>query len=216
MNYHKYIDHTLLKPNAINDDYIKLFSEANEFNFYSVCIPASFLELAKKHVSSSVKLCTVIGFPLGYGNAKKEEAQIAIELGAHEVDMVINISKLKNQDFEFVKNEIQSVASINEDVLVKVIIETDYLSEEEKIKMCHIINETNAGYIKTSTGFAQSGAQIADIELFKKYLSPDKKIKASGGIRDSHRFLEFINAGAQRIGLSAGVKVMNELISSNT
>ncbi len=215
MKYHKFIDHTLLKPNALIDDYLKLFSEANEFDFCSVCIPASFLSLAKKHVSSTVKLCTVVGFPLGYGSAKKEEAKKAIEQGAQEIDMVINISKLRSGDFQYVKSEIQSLASINEDIVTKVIIETDYLNESEKIKMCHIINETDAHFIKTSTGFANSGAQIEDMILFKKHLNSEKKIKASGGIRDSQQFLQFINAGAERIGLSAGVKVMNELISSN-
>ncbi len=214
MKYHKFIDHTLLKPNALINDYLKLFKEANEYDFCSVCIPASFIELAKSHVAASIKLCTVVGFPLGYGHAKKEEAQKAINLGVHEVDMVINITKLKSQDLEYVKNEIQSIASLSPNIITKVIIETDYLDDSEKITMCQILNETSAQYIKTSTGFAKSGAQLADIELFKKHLHPDKKIKASGGIRDSDTFLKFIEAGASRIGLSAGVKVMEELKSS--
>ena len=164
MKYNKFIDHTLLKPNAIVQDYLSLFSEANKYDFCSVCIPASYIDLAKKHVNSNIKICTVVGFPLGYNNSKVEEARKAIDLGVHEVDMVINISMLKSKDFEYVKNEIQSVASINKNIITKVIIETDYLDETEKIMMCNIINDTDANFIKTKK------SNIHELTIFLKFI----------------------------------------------
>ncbi len=211
MTYEKYIDHTLLKANAREEDFKKLCSEANEFNFFSVCIPASYISFAKEQLKKDVKICTVVGFPLGSSLAKEEETQKAIDQGADEIDMVINISKLLSLDFSYIENEISKISKKCQNKILKVIIETDYLDESLTIQCCNILNNTNAQYIKTSTGFADSGAQLSDIHLFKKHLDSSKKIKASGGIRNAKDFKAFISAGADRIGTSSGVKIISDM-----
>lgn len=211
MELSKYIDHTLLKSDATKEDIIKLCREAKEFNFYSVCVNPCFVGLAKNELkNSNVKVACVIGFPLGTNvtSVKEFEATKAVASGADELDMVINISKLKEKDYDYVLNDINAVC--NAGVVVKVIIETSILTNDEIIKMCEIVNKSNALFIKTSTGFVGEGAKLEHIKLMKENLNSNKKIKASGGIRDKETFISMIEAGANRIGTSSGVKIITQ------
>lgn len=211
------IDHTLLKTNATYGHIINLANEANRYHFKSICIPPYYLKEASKHLSKEVLLCTVIGFPLGYMNtqAKIAECQNALNLGAHEIDMVININSLKNKKYNYSLKEISQLAEICHDnsAILKVIIETSELSLEEKKKACEICTEAKADFVKTSTGFSSSGAKIEDIQLMRESLPSHMKIKASGGIRTLKQAIEFLDAGASRLGLSAGVSILKELSS---
>lgn len=211
MNYAKYIDHTLLKSDATSEQIIKLCNEAKKYGFYSVCVNPVFVKLAKECLTASdIKVAAVIGFPLGANltEIKKFEAQMAIRDGADELDMVINIGKLKEKDYDYVLNDINAVCGFGADV--KVIIETSLLSDEEIIKMCEIVNKSNALFIKTSTGFVGEGAKEEHIKIMKQYMADGKKIKASGGIKDKQKFLKMIGLGADRIGTSSGVKILSE------
>ncbi len=211
MNFNKYIDHTILKSNASHEDIIKLCNEAKEYGFYSVCVNPCFVKLCKNMLEGSgVKVACVIGFPLGANltEVKKYEAQMAVNDGADELDMVINIAKLKEKDYEFVLNDINAVCEVG--AVVKVIIETSVLTEDEIVKMCEIVNKSNALFIKTSTGFVGDGARLEHIKLMKKHMLSTKKIKASGGIRDKETFIKMIEAGAERIGTSSGIKIVGE------
>jgi deoxyribose-phosphate aldolase len=200
----KLIDHTQLQPNATWEDIVSLCDEAVKYGTATVCIPATYLKRVNNKYGDSLKLCTVIGFPLGYNCAESKvvEAKEAIKDGASEIDTVVNISDVKNGRFDEVKKELEMIREACGDKLLKVIIETCYLTEEEKIKLCEIVTEVKADYIKTSTGFGSAGATLADIELFKKHIGPDVKIKAAGGIRTIEDALAYAEAGCSRIGSS--------------
>ncbi|RSL31930.1 deoxyribose-phosphate aldolase [Salibacterium salarium] len=206
------IDHTLLKADTTKDQIIKICEEAKEYGFYSVCInPARVKEAADLLKDSEVKVCTVIGFPLGATTpeSKAFEAKDAIEKGADEVDMVINIGKLQDGDDDAVKQDIQSVVSAAKgQTLVKVILETSLLSEEEKKKACDHAVKAGADYVKTSTGFSTGGATVEDITLMRETVGPTIGVKASGGVRDRKIAEAFMAAGATRIGASASVSIV--------
>ena len=209
MKLSKYIDHTLLKPTATEEDIIKLCKEAKEFDFYSVCVNPYYVKLASETLKETdIKVACVIGFPLGANSSeiKKQEAIEAVKNGANELDMVINQGLFKMGKYDEVLADINAVCEAG--VLVKVIIETSQLNQEEIIKLCDIVNKSNAEYIKTSTGFIGEGARLADVKLMREHMLPNKKVKASGGIRDKETFLAMIEAGAERIGTSSGIKLV--------
>jgi len=206
----KIIEYTNLKPDCTNQDVIKLCEEAVEQGFYGVCVSPYYVQLAKKTIKkSSVKIITVIGFPFGYSTvaAKVEETKKAIISGADEVDMVINIAAFKSGDFATVQNDIQAVTTAChlQNKIVKVIIETAYLNNEEIEKVCRLCMDCEVDFVKTSTGFANAGASIENVELMRKTLPPKIKIKASGGIHDIEFAEKLIRAGAARIGTSASL-----------
>ena len=200
-----YIDHTLLKPVATWEQIDALCEEAVKYHTASVCIPPNYIARVKAKYGDKLPVATVIGFPLGYEvtSAKAEETKAALEDGADEIDMVINITDVKNGDYDAVTAEIATLKKICGDKILKVIVETCYLTEEEKIAMCKAVTDAKADYIKTSTGFGTSGATIADVELFKKHIGPDVKIKAAGGIRTKEDMEAYIEAGVSRIGCSS-------------
>ncbi len=210
----KTIDHTLLKPEATKEEILYLCNEAKQFNFASVCINPSYVELCAEELrSSSVKVCTVIGFPLGANaiKVKKNEAELAINTGAVEVDMVINIGRLKQHDYNYVLDDISGVAESAKEksVLTKVIIETALLTNEEKIKACLIAKKAKAEFVKTSTGFSKGGATVLDVALMKFIVDGDMNVKASGGIRNRQDAISMLMNGAERIGTSSGVKIIS-------
>ena len=199
------IDHTQLKAFATWEDIKKLCDEAVLYKTASVCIPPSYVKKVKDTYGDSLKICTVIGFPLGYstGAVKLFETENAIMQGADEIDMVINVADVKNGDLDAVCNEISAMRKVTANKILKVIVETCYLNEKEKVELCHIVTDTGADYIKTSTGFGTAGAIINDIKLFKENIGPDVKIKAAGGIRTIEDAAAMVQAGADRIGSSA-------------
>ena len=210
-NYAKYIDHTNLNNCATLKDIEKLCNEARDYHFASVCVHPYYVPLASKLLKdSSVAVCTVIGFPQGMNTkeVKVFEAINAVENGADEIDMVINIAALKNKDYDYVKEEIEEIRDSIDGKVLKVIIETCLLDEEEIIKMTEICNETFVNFIKTSTGFSKYGARVEDVELINKHKNDVLEIKASGGIRTLEDAEAMINAGATRIGASKGVEIM--------
>ena len=200
----KLIDHTLLKADATWEQIVALCDEAVKYGTATVCIPQTYLKRVHDKYGDSLKLCTVIGFPLGYNSASSKvvEAKDSIADGAEEIDTVVNISDVKNHRYDEVRKELKMIREACGDKLLKVIIETCYLTEEEKIELCKIVTEAKADYIKTSTGFGSAGATLEDIELFKKHIGPDVKIKAAGGIRTIEDALAYANAGCSRIGSS--------------
>jgi deoxyribose-phosphate aldolase len=207
------IDHTLLKPDATSAEVNNLCEEAIKYNFKSVCIPPSYVEFTKQKLKNTeVLTISVVGFPFGYtfSYCKLEEGKRLKESGADELDMVINITYVKRKLWKDLQDEITSIKSIGKPL--KVIVETCYLEKEEKIKMAEIVAEAKADFIKTSTGFGPSGANIEDIKLFKNVLKDTVKIKASGGIRDYNTAISMLTAGASRLGLSASVKIVNEKV----
>lgn len=203
------IDHTQLKAVAKWEDIEKLCREAVEYKTASVCIPPSYISRVRK-AFPDLNICTVIGFPLGYSTtaAKITEAETAIADGADEIDTVINIGDAKNGDFEKITKEISAIKSVIGDRILKVIIETCYLDEEEKINLCECVTIGGADYIKTSTGFGTGWAVLSDIELFKKHIGGNIKIKAAGGVRTRDDLEAFINAGCDRIGTSGAVAIL--------
>lgn len=203
------VDHTFLKQTATWNDIRELCDDAIRYNTASVCIPPSFVKKAKEYVNEKMKVCTVIGFPNGYNttDVKVFETSNAIQNGADEIDMVINIGMLKEKEYDAILNEINEIKKACGDKILKVIIETCLLTEEEKIKMCDIVSNSNANFIKTSTGFSTAGATIEDIKLFKKHIKNDKKIKAAGGISSFEDAERFIEEGASRLGTSRLVKI---------
>lgn len=211
MNLNKYIDHTNLKAYATKKDIEKLCDEAKRYKFASVCIHPYYVSYAKKLlINSDVKVGTVIGFPLG-GNTtliKKEEVEDAIRNGADEIDMVINIAALKNQDYDYVYEEIKTIKEVANNKIVKIIIETCYLTKEEIIRMTEMCNEIEVDFIKTSTGFGTEGAKLEDIDIINNYRNSSLQMKASGGIKDYDTAYAFINKGVMRIGTSNGVKIV--------
>ena len=209
----KLIDHTLLKAFATENDIIKLCNEARQYHFKSVCVNPVNVSLAAKLLKDSdVLVCTVIGFPTGESTKETKvfEAINAVENGATEIDMVINISALKNKDYDYVKDEIEEIRDAIDGKVLKVIIETCLLTKEEIIKMTEICNETFVNFIKTSTGFSEYGARVEDVELINEHKSDLLEIKASGGIKDMDTLEAMVNAGATRIGTSNGVKIFSE------
>jgi deoxyribose-phosphate aldolase len=212
-----YVDHTQLKAFATWSDIQALCDEAITYKTASVCIPASYIKRIQETYGDSINICTVIGFPLGYSptNIKISEAKTAIADGASEIDMVVNIGDIKNGDFDKVLSEISEIRKATEGHVLKVIIETCYLTEEEKIKMCEIITEAKADYVKTSTGFGTNGATMEDILLFKKHIGPDVKIKAAGGVKSVEDLANFIEAGCSRIGTSSAVKLLSGIATDS-
>lgn len=213
------IDHTLLKPEATKDMIITLCNEAAENRFAAVCVNPCYVSLCKEILNNSgVKVATVIGFPLGANTkeAKAFETIDAIKNGADEVDMVINIGALKHKDYDAVKEDIEAVVnSARGKAIVKVIIETSLLTEEEKIKACELSMEAGADFVKTSTGFSTGGATVADVRLMKSVVGNNLEIKASGGIRDLKTAKEMIEAGATRLGTSSGIKIVKDQENHN-
>lgn len=205
-------DHTYLKQQATWDDIKVICDDGLKYKTASVCIPPSFVKRAKEYVKDNLKICTVIGFPNGYNttDVKVFETENAIKNGADEIDMVINIGDLKDKNYDSILEEINRIKVACKGKLLKVIIETCLLTEEEKIKMCKIVSESDADYIKTSTGFSTAGATVEDIKLFKKYMAEGKGIKAAGGISSFEDAEDFINSGATRLGTSRLVKIMKE------
>ncbi|MDX1751711.1 MAG: deoxyribose-phosphate aldolase [Salinimicrobium sediminis] len=214
MEINKYIDHTILKATATEEDIIQLCKEAVEYDFFSVCVNSGYVSLAKKNLSgSNVKVCTVVGFPLGAMSttAKVFEATKALEDGAEEVDMVINIGELKSKNFQKVEEEIAEIKKAIGDKVLKVIIETCYLTPEEIVEASELAVKAKADFVKTSTGFGNDGAKLENIELMKNAVDGQAKIKASGGIKNLDTALSYIEAGVERIGTSSGVSIVNEL-----
>ncbi|MCK4523829.1 deoxyribose-phosphate aldolase [candidate division WOR-3 bacterium] len=211
MKLNKYIDHTLLKPDATNEQIMILINEAIEFNFFSVCVNPCFIDLAKKAlIKTNVKVATVIGFPLGTNTteSKINEARDAIKRNADELDMVINIGMLKQGNIDYIINEINSIKNIAGKRILKVIVETCLLSNDEKKAALEAVIKGNADFIKTSTGFSTGGADINDIKLFKELAAGKIKIKASGGIRTREKAIRMIEAGADRLGTSSSVAIV--------
>ena len=213
MELNRYFDHTLLKPDATSDGIVKLCQEAKQFHFASVCVNPDFVELAAKELKGTdVAVCTVIGFPLGANvpSIKADEARRAIEDGAKEVDMVINISKAKEGNFDYIATEIAVVKQACGPILLKVILETCLLSDEEIVECCKAAINAGADYVKTSTGFSKGGATVHAVALMRQTVGDKLGVKASGGIHTKEETLAMINAGASRIGASASVAIMNE------
>lgn len=206
------VDHTLLKQDSTWEQIRETIDDAVKFSVASVCIPASFVKQAAEYADGKVKICTVIGFPLGYSTTavKAAEAKDALQNGADEIDMVINVGWLKDKKYDELLDEIKAVKAACGENVLKVIIETCLLTDEEKIKMCEIVSASGADYIKTSTGFSTGGATKEDIALFKAHVSGDLKIKAAGGIRSIADAEDFISLGADRLGTSAIVKLVKE------
>ena len=211
------VDHTLLSPSATWDDIRQICDDGVKYGTASVCIPASYVKAASEYVKGGVKICTVIGFPNGYSTtaAKCFEATDAVNNGADEIDMVINIGWLKDKRYGDILSEIKAVKAACKGRILKVIIETCLLTDEEKIKMCEIVSESGADFIKTSTGFSSGGATKEDVALFKAHVAPRVKIKAAGGISSLEDAEEFISLGASRLGTSRIVKIVKNLPDSS-
>ncbi|WP_411029905.1 deoxyribose-phosphate aldolase [Spongiimicrobium sp. 3-5] len=211
MRLNNYIDHTLLKPVASTTDIVQLCEEAKIHNFYAVCVNGCHLPLVKKQlVGTQVKIAAVIGFPLGATSTKAKicEAKICIAHGADEIDMVINLGWLKSGKFNLVLDELKAIKTVVGNQVLKVIIETCYLTQEEKIKACGLVTQAKADFIKTSTGFGSGGATVEDIELMRQTVGNNVRIKASGGIKDAKTALRYIDLGVDRIGTSSGVAIV--------
>ena len=211
MNLNKYIDHTVLKADTPQATVQKIIDEAIQYDFMSVCLNPTWVSFAaEKLAATDVKVCTVIGFPLGANTSavKAFEAADAVKNGADEVDVVINIGAAKDGDWDLVESDIQSVVDASGDVLSKVIIETSLLIDEEKVKACQAAVRAGADFVKTSTGFSTAGATVADIALMRQTVGPDLGVKASGGVRSMADAEAMIAAGATRLGTSNGVEIM--------
>lgn len=214
MNINEHIEHTLLKQDAKLEDFMKLFDEAKKYKFLGVCVNPLYVKLAKENLKdSNVKVVTVIGFPLGANKTevKAFETTQAVNDGADEIDMVINVSKLKDKDYDFIVNDIKTVKAACKDKPLKVILETDLLTKDEIKKACELCVDAKADFVKTSTGFVKGGvgAKAEDVKLMFDTVSPyGLKVKASGGIRDKEAALKMLEAGAERLGTSSGVKIV--------
>ncbi len=211
MNPAKLIDHTILKPVASKEDVRRICDEASKYGFFSVCINPYWVAYAKELLKGTdVKVCTVIGFPLGANTTavKEYETQDALKNGADEIDMVINLGALKSGDFDTVLNDIAAVRNACKGHILKVIIETSQLTEEEKVKACQLSAQAGADFVKTSTGFTGGGATAADVALMRKSVPANMQVKASGGVRSREDFDAMVAAGATRIGASSGVKII--------
>ena len=211
MGLNKYIDHTILKATASGTDVQKLCEEAIEHEFYSVCVNGCYVVDAKHLLQGTdVKIAAVVGFPLGAMTtaAKVFEAKEAVENGASEIDMVINVAKLKDGEFEYVENEIRQIKEAIGDNVLKVIIETCYLTDEEKVKACELSLVAKADFVKTSTGFGTGGATYEDVKLMKSVVGDNAKVKASGGVRDKETAQKYVELGAERLGTSSGIDIV--------
>ena len=211
MELNKYIDHTILKATASSADVQKLCEEAIEHEFYSVCVNGCYVVDAKHLLQGTdVKVAAVVGFPLGAMTtaAKVFEAKEAVENGANEVDMVINVAKLKDGEFDYVENEIRQIKEAIGDNILKVIIETCYLTDEEKVKACELSLVAKADFVKTSTGFGTGGAMYEDVKLMKSVVGNNAKVKASGGVRDKETAQKYVELGAERLGTSSGIDIV--------
>ncbi len=206
----KFVDHTLLGQAATWDEIRGILDDAMKYETASACIPASYVKQAAEYVDGKLPICTVIGFPNGYSTTavKVYEAKDAIENGAEEIDMVINIGHLKDKRYQEIEEEIRRIHEACDGKILKVIIETCLLTEEEKIKMCEIVTSAGAEFIKTSTGFSTAGATLADVELMRKHVGKEVKVKAAGGISSFDDAGEFVKAGAVRLGTSRLIKIM--------
>jgi deoxyribose-phosphate aldolase len=207
-----HVDHTELKAYATWEQIKKLCEESLKYGTASVCVPPSYIKRIHDEFNGKVNICTVIGFPLGYQvtSAKVEEARAAIADGASEIDTVINIGDVKDKRYDEVEKELLAIREATKGKILKVIIETCYLTEEEKIKMCEIVTRVKADYIKTSTGFGTAGATIDDIKIFKEHIGPDVKMKAAGGIRTREDMEAYLALGVDRLGCSAAMKLVEE------
>lgn len=206
-----HVDHTLLKAVASWADIKKLCEEAIRYNTASVCIPPSYIKRVGEVYGDKINICTVIGFPLGFSamDVKVFEAEKAVKDGANEIDMVINLGDVKNGDFDKVTKEIAAIKTAVESKILKVIIETCYLTEEEKIAVCKCVTDAGADYIKTSTGFGTGGATLEDVRLFKRNIGEAVKIKAAGGVKTEADLEAFLQEGCDRIGTSSAVSILN-------
>lgn len=206
----KHVDHTLLTQGATWEEIKQICDDAAEFQTASVCIPPSYVKQASEYLGDRIPVCTVIGFPNGYMTTavKEFETKDAIANGAKEIDMVINIGWLKDKKYDRIEEEIRTLKAACGEKILKVIIETCLLTEEEKIKMCEIVTSAGADYIKTSTGFSKAGATFEDIELFAKHIGPDVKMKAAGGISSMEDAEKFLVLGANRLGTSRMIKIV--------
>lgn len=205
-----HIDHTLLKQFATWEEIKVICDDAIEYETASVCIPPTYVKKIKETYGDKLNICTVIGFPLGYNTTatKVFEAVEAVNNGASEIDMVINITALKNKDYDQIQNEIAEIKQAIGDKILKVIVETCFLTEAEKVTVCQLVTNAKADYIKTSTGFGTAGATIEDIRLFKANIGSDVKMKAAGGVKSVDDLIAFINEGCSRIGTSSAVKML--------
>lgn len=211
MGLNKYIDHTILKATASSADVQKLCEEAIEHEFYSVCVNGCYVADAKHLLQGTdVKVAAVVGFPLGAMTtaSKVFEAKEAIENGASEIDMVINVAKLKDGEFDYVENEIRLIKEAIGDNVLKVIIEICYLTDEEKVKACELSLVAKADFVKTSTGFGTGGATYEDVKLMKSVVGDNAKVKASGGVRDKETAQKYVDLGAERLGTSSGIEIV--------
>ena len=218
MSYNKLIDHTLLKQYATPEQIVKLCEEAKQYDFMSVCVNPAYVPLAASCLKGSdVKVCTVIGFPLGANTiaVKAFETRDAVSNGANEIDMVINIGKAKEHDYEYILEEIRNVVDSADGNLVKVIIETCYLDKEEIKEVCHMASLAGANFVKTSTGFGTGGAKAEDVAIMKASIPLNMEVKASGGIRTLSELEEMVKAGATRIGASSGANILKEYEERN-
>ena len=206
----KHVDHTLLLQEAVWGEIKQICDEGVEYGAASVCIPPSYVKEAREYVGDKIAVCTVIGFPNGYMTTKTKafETKDAIENGASEIDMVINIGWLKDKKYNLIEEEIRTLKAVCGEKILKVIIETCLLTDQEKIKMCEIVTNAGADYIKTSTGFSKAGAVFEDIELFAKNIGPNVKMKAAGGIASMEDAEKFLALGAERLGTSRMTKIM--------
>ena len=214
-----FIDHTLLKPDASPAQIEKLCAEAREHKFFSVCVNGSWVAAARHFLDGSdVKVACVVGFPLGAmaGDVKRFETETAIDDGAHEIDMVLNIARLKAGDDKYVLRELIDVVEAADERTVKVILETCLLNDEEKVRACRLVVDSGAHFVKTSTGFSTGGATIADVKLMRETVGPKFGVKASGGVRDAQTALAMIEAGATRLGTSSGIAIVQGLAGGGT
>lgn len=209
-NILKHVDHTLLAQTATWDEIRQICDDAITYQTASVCIPASYVKQAKEYVQDKMAVCTVIGFPNGYSTtaSKEFETKDALRNGADEIDMVINIGWVKDGKYDLVQQEISTLKKACGDKILKVIIETCLLTDEEKIRMCEIVTAAGADYIKTSTGFSTAGATFEDVKLFAEHVGPDVKIKAAGGISSIEDAEKFLDLGAERLGTSRIIKIL--------
>ncbi len=212
MQYNKLIDHTLLKQDAQPEQIVKLCEEAKQFDFMSVCVNPAYVPLAAKCLEDSdVKVCTVIGFPLGMNltKTKVEEAVLAVKEGADEVDMVINVGMLKAGHDDYVREEIREIKqAVGHNIILKVIIETCLLNNDEIVRACKAAKEAGADFVKTSTGFSTGGATVEAVKLMRETVGPEMGVKASGGVRTHEDLIAMVEAGANRIGTSSGAKII--------
>lgn len=211
------IDHTLLKATSTWEQIQAICEESIRYHTASICIPPSFIKQVHEAYGEKINICTVIGFPLGYNitDVKVYEVKKAIEDGANEVDMVINIGWAKEHKWELVEGEIRALKEAAGEKILKVIIETCYLTDEEKIELCGCVTRAGADFIKTSTGFGTAGATLHDVELFTKHVGPNVRVKAAGGMKTREDIYAFVEAGASRLGTSSGIKLLNEEVKSS-